>query len=346
MQDSGLASRDSALGTRDSVSEITPGDSAYVRIRLEGPAVLTRGDRFIIRAYSPPVTVGGGVVLDPHPPRSAIRNAAARARFGHLDASGDGRAASESAVLVFIEERGAAGLADAALVSRAGLTPSDAGAIERRLTAAGSITRVGSFLLSPLVLQALSSQLLAAVAAHHVSKPLSDGMPREEARVRLFGNAAPPVFEHVLSMLSASGRISGRDRLALAGHQLALSAEETRVGEAVERLFRDAGLAPPDIVAVPASAGLAADVVDRMAKLLVRQKTLIRLEALLFHAEALERLKNEVRDLKQTGGGNARVDVATFKARYGITRKYAIPLLEYLDRERITRRVGDARVVL
>jgi selenocysteine-specific elongation factor len=345
-RDSGLGTRDSGLGTRDSDSEIAPGDSAYVRIRLEGPAVLTRGDRFIIRAYSPPITIGGGVVLDPQPPRSAIRNAAALARFRQLDLSGDARAASESAVLVFIEERGAAGLADAALVSRAGLTPSDAGAIEQSLTAAGRATRVGSYLLSPVVLQALSSHLVAAVAAHHAAQPLSDGMPREEARVRLFGSAASPVFEHVVSMLSSAGRISGRDRLAIAGHHLAMSPEEARVGEIVERLFRDAGLAPPDIASVPGSAGLAADVVDRMVKLLVRQKTLVRVETLLFHADALARLKNEVKDLKQSGGGNARVDVAAFKARYGITRKYAIPLLEYLDRERITRRVGDARVVL
>jgi selenocysteine-specific elongation factor len=347
-RDAGLNNRDAGRGTRDSdsVAEIAPGDSAYVRVRLEGAAVLTRGDRFIIRAYSPSVTIGGGVVLDPHPPRSAIRNAAALARFRQLDAAGDTLAASESAVLAFIEERGAAGLAEAALVSRAGLTVSDASAVERSLTAAGRATRVGSFLLSPLALQALSSRLLAAVAAHHAAQPLSDGMPREEARARLFGSAAPPVFEHVVAMLSVSGRISGRDRLALVGHHLAMSPEETRVGEVVERLFRDAGLAPPDLATVPATAGLAADVVDRMAKLLVRQKTLVRVEALLFHAETLARLKNEVRDLKQTGGGNARVDVATFKARYGITRKYAIPLLEYLDRERITRRVGDARVVL
>jgi selenocysteine-specific elongation factor len=308
--------------------------------------VLTRGDRFIIRAYSPPVTIGGGVVLDPHPPRSAIRNAAALARFRRLDAPGDARAAGEGAVLVFIEEREAAGLADGALVSRAGLTTSDATAIEQSLTAAGQATRVGAFLLSPRVLQALSSRLLAAVAAHHTAQPLSDGMPREEVRVRLFAGAAPPVFEHVVATLSSAGRISGRDRLALVGRQLAMSPEESRVAEAVERLFRDAGLSPPDIAAVPASSGLAPDVVDRMAKLLVRQKTLIRVEALLFHAEALARLKSEVKELKQSAGGNARVDVAAFKARYGITRKFAIPLLEYLDRERITRRVGDARVVL
>jgi selenocysteine-specific elongation factor len=86
--------------------------------------------------------------------------------------------------------------------------------------------------------------------------------------------------------------------------------------------------------------------VDRIAKLLVRQKILVKVDALLFHAEALAQLKIEVRGLKESAGGNAKVDVAAFKARYGITRKYAIPLLEYLDRERVTRRVGDARVVL
>ena len=79
-----------------------------------------------------------------------------------------------------------------------------------------------------------------------------------------------------------------------------------------------------------------------MAALLVRQKTLVKIDALLFHAEALTRLKAEVRGLNK----DARIDVPAFKARYGVTRKFAIPLLEYLDRERVTRRVGDSRVVL
>ena len=328
------------------VTEIAPGGSAYARIRFEGAVVLTRGDRFIIRAYSPSITIGGGVVLDPHPPQSAIRNAAAIARFRRLDAAGGKSAANASALLAFMDERGAAGLVRIALVSRAGLAAPDADALEARLIAEGCATRVGTVLVSPLVLQGLSDRLLGAVAAHHAAQPLSDGMPREEARERLFGRAAPPVFEHVVAMLAADGKIAGRDRLTLIGHHLSLSPEETRVREAIERLFRDGGLAPPDIAAVPAAAGLSAAVVDRIASLLVRQKTLIRVEALLFHAEALSRLKGEVRALRESAGANARVDVAAFKARYGISRKYAIPLLEYLDRERITRRVGDARVVL
>jgi selenocysteine-specific elongation factor len=82
-----------------------------------------------------------------------------------------------------------------------------------------------------------------------------------------------------------------------------------------------------------------------MVTLLVRQKTLVRVEDLLFHADALARLKSEIASLK-SAGAPARVDVAAFKERYGVSRKFAIPLLEYLDRERVTRRVGDSRIVV
>jgi selenocysteine-specific elongation factor len=121
-----------------------------------------------------------------------------------------------------------------------------------------------------------------------------------------------------------------------------LSPEESRARDTIERLFRSAGLAPPDAAALPAAAAVPAAVAERIAGLLVRQKTLVKLDVLLFHADVLAELKADVRGLK----GTARVDVSAFKARYGISRKFAIPLLEYLDRERVTRRVGDSRVVL
>jgi selenocysteine-specific elongation factor len=340
--DSGIPNPESRSGD----SEIAPGTSAYARIRFEGPAVLTRGDRFIVRAYSPPVTIGGGVVLDPHPPRSASRSAAARARFASLDVSGEPHAAEESAVLAFMAERGSAGLACTALVSRAGLAPADAEALARTLVARGHATRVGDVLVAAPVLQDLADRLVRAVTAHHAAEPLSEGLPREEAREKLFRGAAPAVFDHVLAALTTSGKMSARDRLAIAGRHLSLSPEETHAREVIEGRFRTGGLAPPDLAGIPAAADLPPAVVDRVAKLLLRQKILVKLDALVFHADALAQLKTEIRGLKESAGGAARVDVAAFKARYGITRKYAIPLLEYLDRERITRRAGDARVVL
>jgi len=326
---------------RATLAQIEPGMDAYARIRLETPAVLTRGDRFILRAYSPSITIGGGVVLDPHPPRIGVRTTTALERFRRLDGP-DGTEGVDSAVLAMVDERGESGLPTDALISRAGLAPSSAEASIGRLVRAGSIVRVADLLVSPLVLRGLGERLLTALKTHHQAQPLSEGLPREEARERLFGRSSLHVFDHVLATLAAERQIVVRDRLALAGHRVALSGEDSRTRDEIERILRDAGLAPPDAATLQTLVNAPAPIVDRIAALLVRQKTLVKLDALLFHADALAQLKADVRGLK----ANARVDVPAFKERYGITRKYAIPLLEYLDRERITRRVGDARVVL
>lgn len=338
-------------GGEAGAAEIPAGRSAYVRFRLEGPAVLTRGDRFIVRAYSPPATIGGGVVLDPQPLRAGIRSAAALERYRRLDMAEVSRGAeapryvSDSRALsAFIDERGGAGLSTAAMTSRAGLSATDAERISKRMVAAGEAIMVGDLLVPPAALAHLAARLLAALKAHHTAQPLSDGLPREEARERIFGGAAPVVFDHVLAALVAEGKIVARELLALAGHRLALSPQEARAQATIERLVHDGGLAPPEVSSI-AAADVPPDVVERVAKLLVRQKTLVKVDTLLFHADVLARLKAEVRELKM-GQGQARVDVAGFKERYGISRKYAIPLLEYLDRERVTKRVGDARVVL
>ncbi|HEU4939940.1 MAG TPA: selenocysteine-specific translation elongation factor [Vicinamibacterales bacterium] len=323
------------------IAEIEPGTSAYVRIRLEAPAVLTRGDRFILRAYSPSITIGGGFVLDPHPPRVGVRTTTALERFRRLDGP-DGIGGVDSAVLAFVDERGESGLQANALISRVGLSPSSAETSMGRLIGAGSVVRVADLLVAPSVLQGLAERLLMALKSHHDSQPLSEGLPREEARERLFGRSSPHIFDHVLSTLAAAGQIVVRDRLALAGHRVSLSGEDSRTRDEIERILKEAGLAPPDAATLQTLVNASAAIVDRISGLLVRQKTLVKLDALLFHADALARLKADVRGLKT----NARVDVPSFKERYGITRKYAIPLLEYLDRERITRRVGDARVVL
>ena len=190
----------------------------------------------------------------------------------------------------------------------------------------------------------LEERLVAAVAGYHKAHPLSDGMPREEARERLFGHASPALFDAVLGRLETARRVTGRDRLVLPGQGVSLSAEEAQAQSALDRVFGEAGLAPPDIATAAAAAGVQPAVADRVAKLLLRQKTLVKIDTLFFHHDALEKLKAEVKALK--GQGAAKVDVAGFKERYGISRKYAIPLLEWLDRERVTRRLGEGRIVL
>jgi len=325
---------------------IAPGSTAYVRLRLEAPAILTRGDRFIIRAYSPPATIAGGRILDPRPPRTAVRTAAALERLRRIDAdSASSEEAALAAAAVMIDGARAAGLPVAALVPRVGVEPPAVRSIVDALVAAKAAVLVGDTLVAPAILERLTAAIVDALRAHHAAQPLSDGMPREEVRERLSGHGHSEVFERAVENLTAAGIIGGRERLALATHRVALSPDEDRARQAIERAFREAGLKPPDTPALLAQSGVAPGVADRILKLLQRQKVLVKIDELLFHDAALKDLKTTVASLK-SAGGTARIDVGTFKERFGVTRKYAIPLLEYLDRERVTRRVGDARVVL
>ena len=327
-------------------TEIGPGERAPVRIRLESPAALVRGDRFILRAYSPTVTIGGGEVLDPEPPRAGIRTKASEGRFTALQMNGS---ADRDLVALtrMIADLGPAGMAVSSLTSRAGVPsrrlPHMLAAIER----GGHARIAGERLVSPAIIAALSTQLLAVVTDFHKAHPLVDGIPREEARERVFARSHPAVFELVVSDLTSSNQLTGRDRLALPGHRLELTPEESRAREAVERAYRTGGLRPPDAGTVSAEANASLALVEKMTALLLRQKALVRVDTLIFHTDALGQLKAEVQALKATAAaGRATVDVATFKDRYEVTRKFAIPLLEWLDRERVTRRVGEARVVL
>jgi len=328
---------------------LQPSDRGFVRLRLEAPALLARGDRYILRAYSPPVTIAGGLILDPAPPRSAIRTAAALDRVRRLDfdpTAGDLASAQERAVAVMLEDAGAAGLPVTALTSRAGIDPSDAAARADALVHAKQALRAGDVLIAANVYARLEDAIVATLTEHHKRQPLSEGIPREELREQLFARGHVAVFDRALERLAAATVIAVRDRVALATHRLELTPEEERARAAIERAFREGGLKPPDAAGVAASAGVPAAVVDRMLKLLQRQKVLVKVDALLFHDAALKQLKAEVGALKAAAGAAARIDVATFKERFGVTRKFAIPLLEYLDRERVTRRMGETRVVL
>ena len=322
-------------------SAIPPGETGFARIRLEAPAALVRGDRFILRAYSPLVTIGGGTVLDPAPPRKGVRTPAGRARFAALAERGD----AFDAVGVMIEEAGLAGFPLGRLGARAGVRFEDQSALLARLEASGRATNISGHLVSCAHLAAVQDAALAALAAYHASHPLAEGLPSEELRERLFADAPLAVFEHALDALQQHGQIAGRDRVALASHQLVLSDEDARARAAIIRVLEESGLTPPDLASLATRTGTSPKAVERMTALLVRQKVIIRIGDLLFHEDALNNLKTELQRLKREGVATS-IDVATFKERYGLSRKYAIPLLEFLDRERVTRRAGDVRQIL
>ena len=323
-------------------SVLKPGGSAFARLHLEQPVALTRGDRFVLRAYSPMITIGGGIVLDPDPASGRLRSAAGFERLRRLDTLDDDRAA----VLTMVDDAAGAGLTLDALAPRVGRDLTEVRRVAAALAKRGAVVVVGERLVGAAPVAAAREALLAMVGAYHEEHPLEPGLPREEARERLAKRGGQALFDHIVGALAAEGELGGGRHLTLSTHRIVLTDDEARVKAALADLLQREGLSPPDPLAWAQGQGIDEQLADRMLKLLLRDGLVERLDTLVFHRDALERLRTDVVQLKGAAGEPVRIDVAWFKQRFGITRKFAIPLLEYLDRVRVTRRVGRDRIVI
>jgi selenocysteine-specific elongation factor len=323
--------------------EVAPGQSAYVRVRLSGPAVVTRGDRFILRRDSPSETVAGGRVLDPAPERGRIRSDAALARWTALGDQPEGNS-RDGGVMQFVRERGTAGHDFGRLVSRAG---GDRRALEDWLSRAVDehrVVAVGDVVMTVEAARALKDQVLEVLSAYHEREAQSEGMARGEIRARLSKRIKTAVVDWALACLEASRLVRVGERIALETHRVVSTADDRAAMARIESMCLDAGLAAPDASALKAAVTVGTGAFDRLVVSLLRDRVLVKISDLLFHEQTLARLRHDVSRLKASG--QLELEVNQFKARFNVTRKYAIPLLEYLDRERITRRLGDRRVIL
>ena len=325
------------------------GGEAYARLRLERPMVLTRGDRVVIRAYSPPRTIGGGLVLDPEPPRGGVRRAGELERFQRIDVAGVPATASAPDapfIRCWLEEAAAHGLVAADLVRRGGQDPAAAAALIDALARGGDVL-AGERLFCASVARRLDERVRQAVEQFHHEHPHERGMSREALRDRVAHGAPAQLFDAVVSDLARRQILVGSDRLSLRARTAAGDPKVTQAREAIETCFRAGGLTPPDPAAIPSTVQLASETVVSIVHVLVKEQRLVRVGGFVFHADALEKLRRDVKALKPSDAQTAvELDVATFKSRYGLTRKFAIPLLEWLDRSRVTRRVGERRIVL
>jgi len=315
---------------------VPPGGAALAQLRLERPAAAGRGDRLVLRAYSPATTIGGGVVLDPLPPK---RRAADLALVERLR----GAEGAAGAAAVIVEGAGLAGVDGSTLAARLTVPAPRLGAL---LAGEGSLVALGPdpghYLARP-ALAALAASARGALARFHREQPLRAAMPREELRRRAFPGAPPAAFEHVLASLAAAGEVRVQpDAVAAAGHEVSLDPQEEHARRRLTEEALAAGLAGLDPREMAGSPGAA--VLERVARVLARERVLERVgEGRLVHREHLQRLKAAVRERWPPG---TRLDVGGFKEMTGLTRKFVIPLLEYLDRERVTRRTGADRFVL
>jgi selenocysteine-specific elongation factor len=317
------------------VKQADPGEEMFARVRLPEPALLLPGDRFVIREFSPVLTIGGGMVLDAAP---MARSLSEESELRIL--AGDDRA---SILRARVERRRHAGISLRDLVKETGWTTS---LIEAQLAKAVKDARVfaaGDVFLSCPAWQELNLQMVSTVTEFHRKNPLAGGISKEELREHSLEDGV--IFHVALEQLVRAKKLEIAGELVrLPGRGVEMKDEEADSKAKIEQAFASAGLKVPALTEV--LGGLKLDKVraQKIVTLLLREKVLLKIsDDLVFHRSALDHLRKQVAQQKSK---SPRMDVAQFKELTGVSRKYAIPLLEYLDRERVTRRVGDAREIL
>jgi selenocysteine-specific elongation factor len=320
-----------------SITELKPGSSAFAQLRTAEPLLLLPGDRAILRQFSPVVTIGGAVVLDAFPLSRQKQDAVQRV----LQTLSSGN--RQDALLARIARHGHEGFSLAAAVRETGLKPSVLQPMIAMLAQQKQIIQVGDFLLASEAMQKTRDKLIATVETFHKANPLVAGISKEELREKL--GLHQTVMEAMLAQLirDKKAEVSG-EQVRLAGRGVELKDEEAKAKEQIEKAFADAGLKVPLMKEVLDKLPVDKARAQKLVTLLLRDRVLIKLaDDLVFHQTALQGLRQLMATQKSK---TAKIDVATFKDLLGVTRKYAIPLLEYLDQQRITRRVGDERIIL
>jgi selenocysteine-specific elongation factor len=328
------------LGSR----EIIPGQTCFARIALERPVLTIPGDPFILRRTSPMATIGGGQVLNSLAKRASRKDSTQIVE--HLRALHSG--SLKERILGLARQNPFSGIDESEILSQ---TLNEKAAVKVTLT---ELAKTGELkILSENPYQAmdissfaqLAEKGLRAVREFHAKEPLSAGIPKGQLYSGTFKTVSPTAVRTVLEHLVRQGlTVTDQDRVRIAGHQLVLNERESLAKNQIEHAFLDAGWRVPPLDEVLATVPVPADQARQLVTMLTKEKKLIKIsESLFFHASSIAQL---IDLLAQYRKQNEQIDVGAFKNLTTISRKYAIPLLEYLDRERITRRVGDYRVIL
>jgi selenocysteine-specific elongation factor len=329
---SGAAEVEAELRLLAGGEPVRPGSRQYVRFVLRDPLLLLPGDRFIIRMFSPVVTIGGGVVLDTTGHRYR-RGEPAAPRLRILECG----TPPERVALLVRESKFGLGIGE--LVAATGLLDVEirSAAEAARLIA---LEQPEFWLLDPDWFRAAIDRLAAALRDFHARNPLAAGMSKEELRSRELPGAPPFLLDALVAR--AEGICAEGTTVRLLSHEVVLKQDEEQASGSIEKAFLDAGLTVPLVAEVLRASGVEPAPARSLLQMLIRQGKLVKIgDDLVFHHTALDGLRARLAPHK-----GQRLTVSRFKDLAAVSRKYAIPLLEYLDRERITRRDGDDRIIL
>ena len=326
--------------------EVSPGKKGLVQLRLESPVVAAYGDRFVLRSYSPQLTIAGGVVLD----ALAVRHRS-KERPGvtsYLNALGRSIDDPIESVEIFVSHAGERGVDVGEIRARTGWTNAT---VRNAFLQSAKIYKAGHSLIATNSLKALKERTLDELKAFHAREPLLSGMSREALRERVFSGTLAEVADALLRELEAERTIeSAAETIRLAGHSSELTPAESAARTKLESIYETAKLEPPKLSealeeAVTASK-LKPDSVRRIFQFLIDAGEVVKIsDEFYFHSQQITDLKRKLAAFRDASADRT-IDVAKFKELAGVSRKYAIPLLEFFDRAKVTVRSGDKRLIL
>ena len=322
---------------------LPPGESAFAQLRLDSATFCLHGDPFIIRQFSPTMTIGGGRVLNPHPAkyRAAAKNILADLQLLDQDSL-------EQKIVVFVDTHDNRVIDLGKLNSLLGLKESELDGLCRRLAAAGRIVLVPGptpILVPPARVEELEQKTVAEVELYHRNNPLQKGVSREELRRKIYDELPLELYRFCLEDLAKKKKLSLlEENVALHGRAVTLSNTGEQLRNTIESLFRESAYLPPPLTELLGTVPGNPEEVRKIYFWMVKEKILVKIsEDLCYHRLVLEEMKQKIRASFPTG---SKFGVAEFKDLFALTRKHAIPLLEFLDRERFTRRQGNDRILL
>lgn len=323
--------------------DLKPGKQANVQLLLEEPVGVWPGDRYVVRSYSPVYTIGGGMVLD----GSAVK----RRRFKENNKAVFDlyhKGSMEDIVLLHLRESGFYGLTPGDLSIKTGLFGNS---LKKALNVPVSSRKIlvidseKQRMVSEEVYNDLKDQFIRILETFHRENPLKAGLSKEELRMRLHREMDQRLFQYLLNdLIKREAVVQEESVVRLAGHRVSLADDAKTVGNEMEALYRKAALMPPTIKEMMASfSSYPGSLVREVLDLLVREKKLLKIsETLYFDAQTVTDLRMALTEhLKKEG----EIDAQGVKSLTNVTRKFYIPLLEYFDREKLTIRVGDKRVL-
>lgn len=321
--------------------ELSPGEGGFVQLRLDRPVVALPQDRFVIRGSSVIQTCGGGVVLDTHPER---RKRFSQAVVSELTLLRDGT--GEEALRQHILRSGIGGMVLEDLLKRVALSPHEVQAILRERVEKGDLLLIDPEKLKVVDLsqyRELKETVLDQLKEFHGKFPMKSGLAKEELRTKLPADADIKLFQILINDLIQSGKIVlEKDKLRLPEHRVS-SSDEKGLVKKVEEAILNGGLQPPSFRELSEAWSEKEEGIQAIFEHLVHEGTLVKIKGgIFFHRAAFEKLKeNLIHFLKK----NKEITTPQFKEMTGISRKYAIPLIEYFDQIKVTLRLGDKRVL-